>query len=159
MLFPIFVAVCITLFHVGSTTKCNNSTKETVRVGVLKALPSLLVLSFLVFPMVSSVAFQAFSCEEFDGGKAFLRADFAVECQTPEHSNARVLALVAILFYPIGVTLLYAGLFRKAKRAILDDKPTALSSALDFLTLDFEKQWFMWVSLHKSKTLPSNPIR
>ena len=35
--------------------------------------------------------------------------------------------------------LLYAVLFRKANQAILDEKPTALSRSLGFLTLDFEK--------------------
>merc|ERR1719197_1317056 len=55
--------------------------KSSLKVGGLLALPHLLILSFLVFPMVSSTAFQAFSCEEFDNGKFFLRADFAVQCK------------------------------------------------------------------------------
>ena len=92
---------------------------------------------------MSSTAFQAFSCEEFDDG-SFLRADFAVECFTPEHTQVRTLASFGILLYPIGISLLYAVLFRKANRAILDEKPTALSKSLGFLTLDYEKAWFAW---------------
>ena len=35
---------------------------------LLAALPWLLLLVFVVSPMVSSAAFRAFSCEEFDDG-------------------------------------------------------------------------------------------
>ena len=35
---------------------------------LLSALPWLLLLVFVVSPMVSSAAFRAFSCEEFDDG-------------------------------------------------------------------------------------------
>ena len=55
--------------------------------GLLSALPSLLYLSFLVFPMVSSAAFRAFSCEAFDDGRDFLRADYRVECSTATHTS------------------------------------------------------------------------
>ena len=84
-----------------------------------------------------------------------MRADFAVQCEwydsvresyhsTPEYDSVRALAVVGILLYPVGVSLLYAVLFHKARRAILDEKPTALSRALGFLTLDFEKTFFWW---------------
>ena len=144
--------------------------KSVLRVGGLIALPHLLMLSFLIFPMVSSAAhshsfrtllfsawspppnihqvssaaFQAFACDAFDNGKSFLRADFAVECHTPEHDSVLRLAILGILLYPCGISLLYVILFFKAKRAILDEKPTALTRALGFLTLDFEKAWFAW---------------
>ena len=55
--------------------------------GLLAALPWLLSLSFLVFPMVSSSAFRAFSCEDFDSGRAYLLADYSVECSTDSYSS------------------------------------------------------------------------
>ena len=123
----------------------NKKKRSLLKAGGLLALPHLLTLSFLVFPMVSSTAFQAFSCDPFNNGTAsFLRADFSVECDTAEHDFVRALAIVGILLYPFGVSGLYIVLFRKANRAILDEKPTALSKALGFLTLDFEKAWFAW---------------
>ncbi len=127
--------------------------QSPLRVCGLIALPNLLRLSFLVFPMVSSAAFQAFACDKFDNGKSFLRADFAVECYTPEHDSVRGLAILGILLYPVGVSLLYGILFHKAKRAILDEKPTALSRALGFLTLDFENAWFAWELVEAWKKL------
>ena len=120
-----------------------------LKAGGLIALPLLLTLSFLVFPTVSSTAFQAFTCEEFEDGRSFLRADYAIECtridhESPEHEHAKVLALIGILLYPVGVSVLYILLFRKANKAILNEKSTALSRALGFLTLDFEKEYYAW---------------
>ena len=156
ILFPISIGACIlfgsSVFAAWSVARRGASARYSavhtwmgvLNAGGLLALPHLLMLSFLVFPMVSSTAFQAFACEPFDNGEAFLRADFAVRCYTPAHNTARGLAMLGLLLYPIGVSLLYIILFRKANRAILDEKPTALSRALGFLTLDFEKAWFGW---------------
>ena len=100
--------------------------------GLLAALPLLLTLSFLTFPMVSSTAFRAFSCEVFDTG-SYLRADYALECESTEHQSAKSLAWLAILLWPVGVSLLYAALMLRARRAIRNDQPTALSQALSFI--------------------------
>eukprot|EP00964_Phaeocystis_antarctica_P047425 scaffold27425_cov69-Phaeocystis_antarctica.AAC.12 len=86
----------------GAIQALADDRKSSLRVGGLIALPHLLKLSFLVFPMVSSAAFQAFACEEFDNGKSFLRADFAVECYTPEHDSLQGLAILGILRLPGG---------------------------------------------------------
>ena len=98
--------------------------------GTFLALASIDDLTTPPTAMVSSTAFQAFSCEEFENGKSFLRADFAVECGTTKHNDAIALAWVGIVLYPIGISVLYILLLCKAKRAILDAKPTALSRAL-----------------------------
>jgi hypothetical protein len=152
ILFPIGIAVCICLCAVayaslsqirGSSRGISGDHSSPLRVGGLLALPHLLTLSFLVLPMVSSTTFQAFSCEDFEDG-SFLRADFAIDCNTPEYDEVVSLAWIGILLYPVGISLLYMVLFRKANRAILDEKPTALSKSLGFLTLDFEKAWFAW---------------
>ena len=77
ILFPIGIAVCICLCAVayaslsqtrGRSGGISGDRSSPLRVGGLLALPHLLTLSFLVLPMVSSAAFQAFSCEDFDEG-------------------------------------------------------------------------------------------
>ena len=81
MLLPALIAVAIVLGCVAHS--CCRMGAKGLGAGLLAALPYLLPLSFLVFPMVSSAAFRAFSCEEFDDGSiAFLRADYSVECGT-----------------------------------------------------------------------------
>ena len=45
-----------------------------LRASGMRALPYLMGLSFLTFPMVTSLAFQAFACEDFDDGSSHLKA-------------------------------------------------------------------------------------
>ena len=101
----------------------------------------------LVFPMVSSAAFRAFSCDDFDTGRAFLFADYSVECSTADftsevHERAKTLAYLGIAVYPVGISLLYVALMLRARRALLDDQPTALSKALGFLVKDYDPTFF-----------------
>ena len=76
---------------------------------LLAALPWLLLLTFIYSPIVSSSAFRAFSCEDFDNGQSFLRADYAIECYTEDYARVVLLAWLGILLYPVGVSVLYAG--------------------------------------------------
>ena len=39
----------------------------------LRSLPTLLFVLFILYPSVTSVAFKAFECEDFDNGKSYLR--------------------------------------------------------------------------------------
>lgn len=96
--------------------------------------------------MVSSAAFSAFSCDEFDNGRSFLRADYSIECDSIRHTAAKDLAWLGILLFPVGMTLLYAVLLLLARRAIYTETPTALSRALDFLVRDFETDYYWWDS-------------
>ena len=59
------------------------------------------------------MAFQAFSCEPFDDGKSYLRADYSVQCYGADHARSKRLAWVGIVCYPIGVLVLYAVLLRQ----------------------------------------------
>ena len=126
--------------------------------GLIAALPYLLSLSFLVFPVVSSAAFRAFSCEEFADRRAYLRADYQVECSTDTHTSsaheaAKGLAIAAILLYPVGISMLYVVLMLRARRALLSAKQTALSDALSFLVHDYEPDYFWWELLEAWKKL------
>ena len=93
--------------------------RAAVREGLLGALPWLLLLFYLVFPMVSSLAFRAFDCEEFDGGRRFLRSDYGVDCDTAEYDELLQVAWVAIFCYPIVVPTTYVLLLMRARHAIL----------------------------------------
>ena len=129
MFLPLVIAAAI-LF--GFVLRSRYRSERTGK-GLMAALPGLLSLTFLVFPMVSSAAFRAFSCESFDGGRSFLRADYSLECDTTEHMAAKSLAYLGILTYPVGISLLYILLMLRARRALLDERPTKLSQALSFL--------------------------
>ena len=122
----------------------HRSVRRLLLAGLLSALPWLLTLMFLVFPMVSSAAFRAFSCEKFDDGRSFLRADYSVECGSDEHYRAKGLAWFGILLYPGGTSVLYAVLLQRVRSAIVHKRPTTLSRALDYMVRDYEPEFFWW---------------
>ena len=98
---------------------------------------------------MSSAAFRAFSCEPFDTGQEFLRADLSVECSTATHVSetheaAKRLALAAIMIYPVGISVLYIIAFAYARPAIRESRPTRLTQAIAFLSSDFESDYMWW---------------
>ena len=122
---------------------------------LLRALPMALRLLFVVFPLVSAVAVQAFDCEGFDDGTYWLRADYSLQCgwgderrlsqQTDEYTRVLVAALFAILCYPVGVPLAFLLLLLACRKQLSRKAPsTPLSAALGFLCAEYRKRWFAW---------------
>ena len=66
----------------------------------------------------------------------FPNHSYRVECSfdNDEYVYSTTLALIGILLYPVGISLVYALLLLKERDAMLNEKPTALSTALRFLT-------------------------
>ena len=52
------------------------------------------------YPLVSTVAFEAFACEGFDTGR-WLRADYAVRCDGAEYTPVFNLAVIALICIPM----------------------------------------------------------
>ena len=104
---PIVLAAAILLgFLARSLLPRAFSTSGSPKQMLFAALPWLLMLFFVIFPMVSSSAFRAFSCEDFGNGKSFLRADYAIECNTEAYARVEQLAWLGILLYPVGISVL-----------------------------------------------------
>jgi hypothetical protein len=116
------------------------------------SLPLLLRLLFLLFPIITNAAFEAFSCYEFADSTAFLVADVSIQCSYPwygqqtydEHLRVTALALVAVAIYPVGLILLNGVLLFKARKAIRSGKPSVLSQATAFLHREYETSTFWW---------------
>jgi len=105
--------------------------------------PLSLRLLFLVYPVVTRNAFQAFSWHEFNDG-AWLRADVSIRRGSIQDDNARAVAIVAILLYPVGMWLFFGALLLKAGTAILRKQPTPLSKAIAFLHREYEESFYWW---------------
>ena len=120
----------------------------------------MLRLLFLTYPIISNVAFQAFSCHNFYEDGQWLKADVSIECiaservgaDTSEHRQVVFIATLAILIYPVGVLVLYGTLLAKTARSILSNVTTPLSIALDFLYREYEVGFF-WCARRRP---PSN---
>ena len=143
VLMPYMIAVLIIVWCTSSEALAASST--WLKGGLIRALPYLLGLSFLAFPMVSSLAFQAFNCEIFDDNSTFLRADYSLDCNDAEEYGPVVaLAWTAIVIYPLGIPLSCLVLLLSTREAILTEQPTPLSRSLAFLHKDYEPSMYWW---------------
>jgi hypothetical protein len=129
--------------------------ERSPRAVLLRALPLALKLLFVVFPLVSAVAVQAFDCEHFDSGESWLRADFSVQCGsggddglatlTPEYASVRLVASLAIIIYPVGVPLFFLLLLLVCRKQLSRRAAaTPLSASLGFLSGEYKKRFFFW---------------
>ena len=144
MLSPYVIALLIVAWCTTAEALAANRTSTRLKGGLIRSLPYLLGLSFLAFPMVSSLAFQAFSCESFKDGTRFLRADYSLNCDTDEYDAVMNLARAAIVLYPLAIPLVCLVLLLSTRKAILAEQPTPLSGALAFLHQDYEPSMFWW---------------
>ena len=160
ILAPIVLIVVTTaggiIFESRSSGRLHRSSCDLscLRVGLIRSLPANLLISFMSFPMVSSLAFQAFACDEFDDGTSHLRADYSVDCHDAEGYGAvKALAWTAVFIYPIGVPLVYLLLLTCARDAIRSGHPSPLSRAIDFLHRDLEPRCYLWEIAEIAKKL------
>lgn len=122
----------------------NPSVKARALLVLEMSVPLLLRLFFIAYPLVTNIAFDAFSCYEWGDGSAYLKADVAIQCHTPDHERAISLAWVAIILYPFGLLVLNGALLFAARKAILAGKPTALSRSIAFLHQEYEPHLCWW---------------
>ena len=98
-------------------------------------------------------AFRAYACETFDAGRSYLKADLSIECGSAAHQRVTALAAAAILLFPVGISVVYLVLMLHARHAILEDRPSALSKALEFLVRDYRTDFFWWELIEAWKKL------
>ena len=111
---------------------------------IKRVVPAALRIAFVAYPIVSLVAFEAFSCYTFEDGSGWLVADVAIACQSERHRTAKTLAWVAIAFYPVGLLALNAALLFMARHAIRLQKPSKASAALAFLHREYALEFYWW---------------
>ena len=138
---PIALILAGVLFALGGMLFAHKRSRE----ALLKlSLPWILRLLFFIYPLVTTVAFDAFPCFEFEDGSRFLKKDVSIECDTAEHEVAKWLACVAIVIYPVGIFVLFASLLGYVRRDVQNAEPTMLKKATAFLHDDYEPHLFWW---------------
>lgn len=111
---------------------------------VEKCAPAVLRIMFLLYPLVTNAAFEGFPCYEFEGGRGWLIADVTIECRTPQHDRARLLAWAAVFLYPVGMWLGCLLLLVRSSKAIMSGVETPLSRACSFLYREYDPSIFWW---------------
>lgn len=104
---PVLALLCLALtFFIGRSL--NHDSAESCGRVAKKHLSSVLFLTFLIYSSVSTILFQTFSCEEFEEGSSYLRADFRIDCDSKRHGNMENYASVMIGIYTVGIPGWYA---------------------------------------------------
>jgi hypothetical protein len=72
--------------------------------GLVRSLPLLILLAYLLLPSVASSIFASFNCvglsEVHD--RAFLVSDLSIECGTAEHQKVVLTSVLLIILWPVG---------------------------------------------------------
>merc|ERR1740139_1426562 len=110
-----------------------------VRQALLAMLRPALLVSFCTYPIVASAAFQAFACEPLGDVKLrYLPPDYSLECgpegePTDEYKSLAGVAIVAIVIYPVGISLTTALLLYIARVPLRAGHSTDFTQAISFL--------------------------
>jgi len=104
----------------------------------------MLVVTFIFYPLIANVAFEAFSCHESLDGHRYLMADVAIDCGSDYYKQVNRLAWLAVFIYVFGVFGVVCLLLFCARKAITRQTPTLLSSSLAFLYREYEPWAFWW---------------
>ena len=98
-------------------------------------------------------------CQRRWGQDGVMSADFSVACWdedggfTDEYRDIRMLAMVALIAYPVAVPIAYMFLFWKVRHAVWSSTTTGLSESIKFLTEEYDTAFFFWELLEVLKKL------
>merc|ERR1719469_1106574 len=127
------------------------------RQALLTTLRPALLISFFSYPIVASVAFQAFACEPLeDVSIRYLPPDYSLECgpegePTDEYKRLTDVAIVAIVIYPVGISLTTALLLYIARVPLRAGHSTDFTQAISFLHTEYEPAFFWWELVEQLK--------
>ncbi|CAN0510836.1 unnamed protein product, partial [Laminaria digitata] len=94
-----------------------------------------LLLAFWVYSSVSYTIFQTFSCDDLDDGKAYLRADYSLECSTARHRAFKTYSLVMTCVYPVGIPAVFAWCLARNRRDLVKSDRETLPHLQSLKTL------------------------
>ncbi|KAL1512046.1 hypothetical protein AB1Y20_005320 [Prymnesium parvum] len=123
---------------------------RAIKVGVLRLLPTSLVLAFCFTPSVSANIFRVWHCERYEYApfeeRLFLASDLSVRCDdSSEYDDLIVAAWVLIAIWPVGMVALYLGLLVPCRHQILEENTEdLLVRATKFLHRDYKTPFFWW---------------
>ena len=117
---PIIAAVFLGFTYVLAEARSRGST-DAMQVIRHRHVSMGLLLTFLVYSSVSSIIFQMFACDDVADGMKYLRADYGVECDSPNHRSFQIYAGFMMLLYTVGIPALYTGLLVQNRSVLKDD--------------------------------------
>ena len=152
-----FVLVLLILMVATAHAMADDSRDGSITGASLlaRAAPWILYMSFLLYPVVTNIAFEAFPTYDFQDGGCWLAADVSIVCYSDAHRRVQTLAVIAIAIYPVGVMFLTLGLLLRARSAILANTETGLTRAIGFLHEAYTPPFFYWECVVSVTSTPS----
>jgi hypothetical protein len=87
-----------------------------------KCTKAFLLLTFIIFPSVSTTVLRAFPCRSFDDGTSLLKADYSIDCNAPGRPGYRFYAVLMTLVYPVGIPVLYLNVLWMQRKDICPER-------------------------------------
>jgi hypothetical protein len=144
---PIVASVLLLCSY--AVTVCRNSVKATVdSITALRAhtldrarakhLELFLGMTFLIYSTVSTSLIQTFACDSIDDHvqppMRYLRADYSIQCDTPQHTDYRIYAGCMAGLYVLGTPLLYLTLLLRRRQHFKNLSTSAAANSSAALT-------------------------
>ena len=118
---PLVVVAFLAMTYEIAVRRSVASSDDTVAEKILhKHQTALLLVTFLVYSLVSSIVMQTYACETLDDGIEYLRADYRIHCTDAKHKIFEVYAGIMVFVYPVGIPLLYAVLLFQRRDVLAD---------------------------------------
>ena len=136
--------------------------------ALLRGLPPSLIVMFGVVPSISVQLFSSFNCVVYEDtalanspSRSFMLDDPSVSCDegTEEYELLRTRSYAFIFVWPVGATTVCALLLYKARHAIIEQKSTQLSRALEFLHQEYEAPFYYWEVRRRSRWPSARRLR
>ena len=113
--------------------------------ALLGEIPYITRFLFIIYPVVTTIAFQAFPCHDFGPDGQWLIADVSLRCSSAEHDRVVALAWLVVLVYPVGLLLFAAALLGYLKAEVTGVAPkSTLCKAVSFLYASYKPQCYYW---------------
>ncbi|CAM9365321.1 unnamed protein product, partial [Laminaria digitata] len=123
MMPPLMLVALVGSYYSGKHR--NRRSEAAISVVRHRHQSAALLLAFWVYSSVSYTIFQTFACDELDDGKAYVRADYSLECSTARHNTFKTYSLVMACVYPVGIPAVYAWcLARNRRELVKSDRET-----------------------------------
>ncbi|CAN0532778.1 unnamed protein product, partial [Laminaria digitata] len=130
---PLLLVVLVGSYYSGKQR--NRSSDVAISVVRHRHQSAALLIAFWVYSSVSYTIFQTFSCDDLDNGKAYLRADYSLECSTDLHSAFKTYSLVMTCVYPVGIPAVYAWCLARNRRDLVKSDRETLPHLQSLKTL------------------------
>ena len=157
---PLLLIFIIGTIPLARAARRRRGRASWARQALLWSLRPTLVIAFGSYPIVASVAFQAFVCEPLDDMSLvrFLPPSYSLECgpkdtPTAEYQHLLDVAAGAIVLYPVGISLCTALLLFVAREPLRTGRSTEFTRAIAFLHQEYEPCFFWWELVEQLKKL------